>query len=51
VTVGVPENGSASERAATVPTFTIESFARSLIHDPVHHLNDVGQERGPRACS
>ncbi len=24
-------------------TFTIESFARYLIHDPVHHLYDVGK--------
>ena len=22
--------------------FTVESFARYLVHDPVHHLNDVG---------
>jgi DinB superfamily len=25
-------------------TFTIESFARYLIHDPVHHLHDVGMQ-------
>lgn len=24
------------------PAFTIESFARYLVHDPVHHLHDVG---------
>jgi hypothetical protein len=24
--------------------FTIESFARYLIHDPIHHLFDVGRE-------
>ena len=24
-------------------SFTIESFARYLLHDPVHHLHDVGQ--------
>jgi DinB superfamily len=23
--------------------FTVESFARYLIHDPIHHLNDVNQ--------
>lgn len=23
-------------------TFTVESFARYFIHDPIHHLNDVG---------
>ncbi len=23
-------------------TFTIDRFARYLIHDPIHHLNDVG---------
>jgi hypothetical protein len=22
--------------------FTVESFARYLIHDPIHHLHDVG---------
>jgi hypothetical protein len=22
-------------------TFTVESFARYLLHDPVHHLDDV----------
>lgn len=22
--------------------FTIDSFARYLIHDPIHHLHDVG---------
>ena len=22
--------------------FTVDSFARYLIHDPVHHLDDVG---------
>jgi hypothetical protein len=24
-------------------TFTVESFARYFIHDPVHHLHDVTQ--------
>ena len=23
--------------------FTIESFARYFIHDPIHHLHDVGE--------
>jgi hypothetical protein len=23
--------------------FTVESFARYMIHDPIHHLHDVGQ--------
>ena len=26
--------------------FTVSSFARYFAHDPVHHLHDVGQERG-----
>jgi hypothetical protein len=26
-------------------TFTIESFVRYLLHDPVHHLTDVTGER------
>lgn len=25
--------------------FTVESFARYLVHDPVHHLHDVGGHR------
>jgi hypothetical protein len=25
--------------------FTVESFARYLLHDPVHHLYDVTHER------
>jgi hypothetical protein len=33
--------GTRSDGAA----FTIESFARYLIHDPVHHLHDVGGSR------
>lgn len=27
-------------------TFTVESFARYLLHDPVHHLHDVGGTAG-----
>ena len=26
-------------------TFTVESLARYFIHDPVHHLHDVGGDR------
>lgn len=26
--------------------FTIESLARYLVHDPVHHLHDVGEAYG-----
>jgi hypothetical protein len=28
--------------------FTVESFARYVIHDPVHHLFDVGCDNNPR---
>ena len=34
-------SGSAPASAATAPHFTVESFARYFIHDPVHHLYDV----------
>ena len=33
-----PECGSRSDGAH----FSVDSFARYLIHDPVHHLHDVG---------
>ncbi len=26
--------------------FTVESFARYFVHDPIHHLHDVGAEPG-----
>jgi DinB family protein len=35
--------GSRSDGA----TFTVASFARYLLHDPVHHLYDVGAEPAP----
>ena len=44
-----PVSGTAWARTGTRSdgaTFTIESFARYLIHDPVHHVHDV--ERGYR---
>ena len=30
-------------------SFTVETFARYLIHDPIHHLHDVGEPVPPRA--
>lgn len=27
--------------------FTVDSFARYMIHDPIHHLHDVAAGRGP----
>jgi hypothetical protein len=38
-----PRTGRRSDGAA----FTIESFARYFIHDPVHHLHDVTSHRHP----
>jgi hypothetical protein len=29
-------------RTGTRTHFTVESFARYMIHDPIHHLHDVG---------
>lgn len=29
-------------------TFTVDTFARYFIHDPIHHLHDVGGEPGHR---
>lgn len=26
--------------------FTVESFARYFVHDPIHHLHDVARDRG-----
>ena len=34
-------SGRAPASAATAPQFTVETFARYFIHDPVHHLYDV----------
>ncbi|HEY0935462.1 MAG TPA: DinB family protein [Trebonia sp.] len=31
-------------------TFTVETFARYFVHDPVHHLYDVTGERAPGSC-
>jgi hypothetical protein len=30
-------------------SFTVETFSRYLIHDPIHHLHDVGVPWGPAA--
>jgi DinB superfamily len=40
---GVPAAGwSRAGRRSDGARFTVESFARYVIHDPVHHLHDVG---------
>jgi len=41
---GWERTGFRSDGAA----FTVESFARYLVHDPVHHLHDVGVTFVPR---
>jgi len=41
-------HGSAPAAAATERTFTVESFARYFIHDPVRHLHDVTGTRSQR---
>ena len=38
---GWPRTGSRSDGAI----FTVETFARYLLHDPIHHLHDVGYHR------
>jgi hypothetical protein len=36
-----PECGLDTQRRGDGARFTVESFARYLVHDPVHHLFDV----------
>ena len=36
-----PRTGTRSDGA----TFTVETFTRYLVHDPIHHLHDVGEGR------
>lgn len=36
------EGWSRSGRRSDGASFTVETFGRYLLHDPVHHLHDVG---------
>lgn len=40
-----PEQWARTGRRSDGATFTVESFARYLVHDPVHHLYDVTRPR------
>jgi hypothetical protein len=44
-----PEQWTRPGRRGDGARFTVESFARYLLHDPVHHLHDVGGGTGAPA--
>ena len=41
----VGEQWSRTGRRSDGAGFTVESFARYFIHDPIHHVHDVGRSR------
>lgn len=43
------ESWSRPGRRSDDKAFTVESFARYVLHDPIHHLTDVSGQRWPSA--